>query len=63
LIGRHDPAQERNLMHLVALREAKLATEYRESLIETAGAAASVRRPSIRAAATGSSVDLAACCA
>ena len=54
LIGRNDPAQERNLMHLVALREAKISSEYRQSLIQTADSGVSVRRPAIRAAATAS---------
>jgi hypothetical protein len=63
LIGRHDANDERNRMHLVALREAKIATEYRESVAETSASAGPAGRAAMAAAGTGSNVDLAACCA
>jgi hypothetical protein len=62
LIGRQDPQEQRNRMHLVALNEAKLATEHRLSQAETAAPAGPVRRIAL-ATATGSNTDLAACCA
>jgi hypothetical protein len=63
LIGRHDLHEERNRMHLVALQEAKFATEYRQGTAESAGPAGTSRRAAMLAAGTGSNVDLAACCA
>jgi hypothetical protein len=63
LIGRHDLAEERNRMHLVALNEARIATEYRESVAQSARAAGPTRRSAMAGAGTGSTVDLAACCA
>ena len=63
LIGRHDVQEERNQTHLAALREARLATEYRSGLAEMVRTAISSRRPALAAAGTGSSVDLCASCA
>lgn len=62
LIGRRDPQEQRNRMHLVALNEARIATEYRQAVAATAAPAGSARRLAI-ATGTGSNVDLAACCA
>jgi len=63
LIGRHDVQEERNQMHLAALREARLTTEYRGGLFQMARTAISSRRPTLAAAGTGSSVELCASCA
>jgi len=63
LIGQHDVQEERNQMHLAALREARLTTEYRSGLVQMARAAISSRRASLGAAGTGSSVELCATCA
>lgn len=63
LIGQHDAQEERNQMHLAALREAKLTTEYRSGLAGMVRAAISSRRPTLAAAGTGSSVDLCTSCA
>ena len=63
LLGQHDPVQERNLMHRVALREAKIATEYRKGLAETTRTVSPVRRLATAVTGTGSTTDLAACCA
>jgi len=63
LIGRRNVAEERNRMHLVALHEAKIATEHRESVAQSARAAVPAGRSAMAAAGMGSNVDLAACCA
>jgi hypothetical protein len=63
LIGRNDPVVERNRMHLVALQEARMASEYRSSRSDTATAPRAIGRVAIAAGGAGSSVDLAACCA
>ena len=63
LIGRHDAQEERNLMHLVAIREARLTTERRGGLASTVRTAISSRRQALAAAGAGSSVDLCASCA
>ncbi|HEX4898804.1 MAG TPA: hypothetical protein VFV53_10640 [Candidatus Limnocylindrales bacterium] len=63
LIGRHDAQEERNQMHLTALREAKLATEYRSGLASMVRTAISSRRPALAAAGKGSAVELCASCA
>lgn len=62
LIGRQDPQEQRNRMHLVALNEARIATEYRQAVATTAAPAGSAR-PLAIATGMGSNVDLAACCA
>jgi hypothetical protein len=63
LIGRRDTQEERNLMHLVAIREARITTEYRDAKAQAARPAVPARRVPLAAAATGSSVDLCASCA
>jgi hypothetical protein len=66
LIRQEDPAEARNRMHLIALREARIATEYRQSLADDVQLAASQRSANLRLAArtgSGTTVDLAACCA
>jgi hypothetical protein len=63
LIGRRDAQDERNLMHLVAIREARLTTERRSGLASTVRTAISSRRQTLAAAGTGSSVDLCGSCA
>jgi hypothetical protein len=63
LVGREDPGADRNRAHLVALREARTATEYRAAMREGAATAAPVRRFALGTAGTSSNVDLAACCA
>ena len=62
-IGRRDAQDERNLMHLAAIREARLTTERRSGLGSTVRTATSSRRQTLAAAGTGSSVDLCASCA
>ena len=62
MIGREDPGADRNRAHLVALREAQTATDYRATMSRGTPAATSVRRLSL-STGTGSNVDLAACCA
>ena len=63
MIGREDPGADRNRAHLVALREAQTATEYRATVDRAAPAPATVRRLALVGGGTGSNVDLAACCA
>ena len=63
LIGRRDAQEERNLMHLVAIREARIETEYRQGLARADRSLAPARRVALAAAGTGSSVDLCASCA
>lgn len=63
LIGRRDAQDERNLMHLAAIREARLTTERRGGLAGTVRTAISSRRQTLATAGTGSSVDLCASCA
>jgi hypothetical protein len=63
LIGRRDAQEERILMHLTAIREARIATEYRQGLARAARPAVPARRVALAAAGTGSSVDLCASCA
>ena len=60
LTGRRDAREERNLRHLVAIREARLTTERRSGLGSTVRTAISSRRQALAAAGTGSSVDLCA---
>jgi hypothetical protein len=62
-VGRQDPGADRNRAHLVALREARTATEYRATTGGGTSASSKVRRLSLSTAGTGSNVDLAACCA
>src|SRR3989304_9144201 len=54
LIGRRDAHEERNLMHLVAIREARLTTERRGGPASTVRTAISSRRQALAAAGTGS---------
>ncbi len=66
LIGREDPAEVRNREHLIALREARIATDHHQNLAHDIELAASQRGASLRIAArtgSGTTVDLAACCA
>ena len=63
LIGRRDAQDERNMAHLVAIREARLTIERRGGLASTVRTAISSRRQALAAAGTGSSVDLCASCA
>ena len=63
LIGRRDAQEERNLMHLVAIREARLTTERRGGLASTVRTAISSRRATLAAAGPGSGVELCASCA
>ena len=63
LIGRHDVQEERNQVHLAAIREAKLTTEHRSGLANTVRAAISSRRAAMATAGTGPNVDLCASCA
>jgi hypothetical protein len=63
LIGRRDAQEERNLMHLVAIREARIATEYRQNLARADRPVAPARRVALAAAGKGSSVDLCGSCA
>ena len=62
MIGREDPGADRNRAHLVALREARTATEYHAAIDRGTPAPATVRRLALTTG-TGSSADLAACCA
>ena len=61
LVEREDPEEARNRMHRVALFEARIATEYHESVAETAGSAAPIRRIAMALTGRGSGVDLSAC--
>ena len=62
MIGRQDPAQERNRVHLLALREAKVATEVRELPVDARRM--SVARLSLAGVGSvGASLDTSACCA
>jgi len=62
MIGRLDPAEERNRSHLVALREAKVATEVRELPVDARRM--SVARLSLAGVGSiGASLDTSACCA
>jgi hypothetical protein len=63
LIGRHDAQDERNQMHLAAIREARIATEYRQNLAEAPGPASPAQRGALATAGTGSSIDLCGSCA
>ena len=63
LIGRHDAQDERNQMHLAAIREARIATEYREGLAQASVPARADRRLALATAGTGSSVELCGSCA
>jgi len=63
LIGRHDVQEERNQMHLAALREARFASEYRNGFAETTRPVDAARRTTMAAAGRGSSLDLCASCA
>jgi hypothetical protein len=63
MIGREDPGADRNRAHRVALREAQVATDFRSTTVATARSASPVRRLTLATPGTGSSVDLAACCA
>lgn len=62
LIGRHDAQEERNQMHLTAIREARITTEYRAAMAE-AGAVAPGRRGSLATGGRRSTADLATNCA
>ena len=62
MIGREDPGADRNRAHLVALREAQTATEYRAT-VDRATALPAARRLALVGGGTGSNVELAACCA
>lgn len=62
MIGRQDPAEERNRSHLLALREAKVATEVRE--LPVYARRTSLARMSIAGVGSvGASLDTSACCA
>jgi len=62
MIGRQDPAQERNRVHLLALREAKVATEVRE--LPVGARRMSVAQLSLAGVGSvGASLDTSACCA
>ena len=63
MIGREDPGADRNRAHLVALREAKTTTEYRAAVDRATPAPSTVGRLALVGGGTGSTVDLAACCA
>jgi hypothetical protein len=63
LVGRRDAQDERNLTHLATIREARIATEYRQRVAQADRSAAPARRVALAAAGTGSSVDLCASCA
>jgi hypothetical protein len=63
LIGRHDVREERNQMHLAALREARLTTEHRSGLAQIVRTAIASRRTALAAAGTGPNADLCASCA
>ena len=62
MIGRQDPAEEQNRVHLVALHEAKVATEVRELPVDARRM--SVARLSLAGVGSiGASLDTSACCA
>ncbi|MEW5992626.1 MAG: hypothetical protein AB1736_14965 [Chloroflexota bacterium] len=63
LIGRRDAQEERNQMHLAAIREARIATEHHKGLAATTRPAAPARRVALASAGTASTVDLCASCA
>jgi len=63
MIGPPNPAEERNRMHLVALREAKFATDNRHGRPGSALSPAARRRIALAGVGTETSADLAACCA
>ena len=66
LIRQEDPAEARNRMHLIALREARIATDHHQNRTHDIELAASQTRANLRLAsptASGTTVDLAACCA
>jgi len=66
LIGRENPEEDRNRMHLVALHEARIATDHRRSRGEDVALAESLRHGRLlRTVPSGAraSVDLTACCA
>lgn len=60
---RLDPSDARNRTHLIALQEARIATDYRESLAAEAARPVAIRQLAIAGGSTASSIDLAACCA
>ncbi|MCI0581281.1 MAG: hypothetical protein L0227_00055 [Chloroflexi bacterium] len=62
-IGANDAQEERNRMHLEAIREARIATEYREATAQAARLAGPRRRFALATAGSGSSIDLCASCA
>ena len=66
LVRQEDPAEARNRMHLIALREARMATDHHQNRAHDFELAASQRRANLRLASptgSGTTVDLAACCA
>lgn len=66
LIRQEDPAEARNRMHLIALREARIATDHHQNRTQDIELAASQQSANLRLAArtgSGTTVDLAACCA
>jgi hypothetical protein len=62
-IGHNDAQEERNRMHLEAIREARITTEYRESMAKAAERRPASRRVALAAAGPASSVELCASCA
>jgi len=63
MTSRNDPGEERNQEHLIALREARAATDYHASVADEARRAAVMPRRLALTTGLGSNVDLAACCA
>lgn len=70
MFSANDPRHERDRMHLVALREARAATERRYGVAEQTALAGLMRaarqrlaRPAVSAATGGQTVDFGACCA
>jgi hypothetical protein len=62
MIGRQDPAEERNRVYLVALHEAKVATEVRGLPVD-ARRMSIPRRSLAGVGSIGASLDTSACCA
>ena len=63
MIGREGPHEDRDRMHRLAIREAAIATEDRQSLAVTSSSSAPARRLAFAAGGTGQKVGIAACCA
>lgn len=62
-IGGNDAQEERDRMHLSAIREARITAEYRESMAKAAQPRPASRRVALLAAGTATSVELCASCA